>query len=203
MSMRRLVASIETIAEARANGVHVHLPAVVTAVEASAQRCSVIPDLLDRDGRPYPRIDRVPILYPRSETHVSYTAIGVGSRVLLLFLDQPVDGWLEDGRNAAAEAHDRAHDLSDAVAVPGLYPWTEAIAGLPTTGALFGDPAGARLITDDAGKVQLGTASVDVLDVLSDVLFELSTCTAGGAPLSCAATLTALKAAIDTIKGAT
>lgn len=71
-----------------------------------------------------------------------------------------------------------------------------------TTGEIDIKNAGGELKFDASGKLKVQAATEEVLSLLSEIADMLSTCTAAGfgAPLSIAASATALKARIDLVK---
>lgn len=122
--------SLKDILESYLGKLHVALPAEVVRYDHTKQKADVQPLLkrVYRDGRVerMPIIYAVPVIFPR-------TAIGAGDAsmtfpvrpkdtVLLLFSDRSLDEWAQHGGEVAPDDR-RKHDLSDAIAVPGLIPF--------------------------------------------------------------------------------
>lgn len=132
----RLETLIEDIVEDRLADVHTCLPAEVTAFDAARNTVSVQPlikvSLIDDDGdtqeETLPQIEDVPILYPRGAGgKFSMTwPLGSGDIVTLVFAERSLDRWVS-GDGAEANPGDlRKHQLSDAIAIPGGYPFKRA-----------------------------------------------------------------------------
>ncbi|TQE99505.1 MAG: phage baseplate protein [Spiribacter salinus] len=102
----------------------VALPAQVESYDPGTQRASVKP-LINRnyaDGAvaEMPVIAGVPVVWPRGSGASLTMPLNRGDGVLLVFSDRSMDEWLGSG-GAATPSDRRKHDLSDAIAVPGLY----------------------------------------------------------------------------------
>lgn len=78
-----------------------------------------------RDGKTAdaPIIYNVPVAFPRAGEAFISLPIGVGHTVMLVFSDRSLEKWLSSG--ASGEPDDtRKHHVSDAVAIPGGYPFS-------------------------------------------------------------------------------
>jgi hypothetical protein len=72
----------------------------------------------------YPKIVSVPVVFPRSRYFSLTYPIEKDDTVLLVFTERSMDRWLRSG--GTVDPRDpRRHDLTDAVAIPGLYPFSE------------------------------------------------------------------------------
>lgn len=107
----------------------VSLPARVESYDHTTQRASVKPVLRRsyRDGEvdDMPVIPDVPVVFPRSGGASLTMPVQRGDGVLLVFEDRSIDKWLAEGGDVTPD-DPRKHDLSDAVAVPGLYSFADA-----------------------------------------------------------------------------
>jgi hypothetical protein len=110
-----------------------------------------------------PVLPDVPILFPRSKSSTIYWRIDPGSLVMLVFGTFSLEKFLVSNAETIASGtidpqDPRHHDLSDAVAIPGLYPEADPIANF--------DPADIRLINEPEGgprtEVKLGGDTGDV-----------------------------------------
>lgn len=108
--------------------IFVSLPARVERYDHTQQRADVLP-LLRRayaDGvtEDMPVIPDVPVIWPRSGGAQMTMPVKRGDTVMLVFADRAIDNWLSQGGNI--EPNDRRqHDLSDAVAIPGLVSFAD------------------------------------------------------------------------------
>lgn len=111
----------------RLAGLRVGLPARVESYDAAKHKASVQPLILEgyegEDGERaverLPVINDVPVIFPGSGgTRVKFP-IAKGDTVFLTFASSSLDRWLVTG-GEVDPADERRHDLSDAVAIPGL-----------------------------------------------------------------------------------
>lgn len=124
----------EVIKQARKAGavdMRVALPAEVVKYDHQKQRVDVKPLLKKKynDGSvvEMPVIYSVPVAHPRAGKAFVHMPIKKGHNVLLVFVDRSIDKWLSTGGNVDPEDV-RAHHISDAVAYPGLYPFSDPAA---------------------------------------------------------------------------
>lgn len=108
--------------------VHVSMPGRIESYDAGKQEASVQPlikvALADGSEASLPVINHVPVVWPRGGGAILSFPLQSGDKVLLVFSERSLDEWLQQG-GEVAPADPRAHDLSDAVAIPGLYPFSE------------------------------------------------------------------------------
>lgn len=156
-------------------------PAKVTAYDASTQKCSVQPliheGVLDDDGERHverlPVITNVPVIHFGGGGFQITVPVVVGDTVLVVYSDRSLDRWLVRGGEVDPD-DDRAHDLSDAIAITGLRDFAHALASAPTDRIRIGNQAGDVKIDITSTEIQAG----------------------GSAALAKASDLTALKTAI-------
>ncbi len=113
----------------------VSLPARVEKYDETKQRADVKP-LLNRryaDGEEaeLPVIAGVPVVWPRAGGAAMTMPVAKGDGVLLVFADRSIDRWLANGGQVTPD-DPRTHDLSDAVAIPGLAPFADLGKAGPT-----------------------------------------------------------------------
>lgn len=138
----------------------VSLPARVERYDASTQTADVKPLLKDafveEDGtraiESLPVVTNVPVVFPGAGGFRLTFPVRAGDTVLLVFADRSLDAWLAQG-GEASPSDDRRHNLSDAVAIPGLHPnnapWSGAEEGVVT----LGSDAGAAEFVATADRV--------------------------------------------------
>lgn len=186
---------------------HVSLPASVESYDSINQKASVHPllkkEYADGEIASMPVIVNVPVMFPSSNNAILSMPISKGDTGLIIFSERSLDTWLSIG--GEVEPKDpRTHDLSDAIFIPGLYPFDNNRLADPDSVVLLHNDILLKLQNDN--KVAMGTASVEVLDVISQALNLLVNTTvftgdAGTQPLSSASSLSTLKTQIDSIKG--
>jgi hypothetical protein len=156
--------------------VHTALPAKVEKYDPTTQTVDVKPTLkpyaLAEGNVPEPRalpvITNVPLVFPGAGGFRITFPVKVGDVVLLVFSESSLEAWQSsDGQHDLAPGDFRRHNLSDAIAIPGLHtnakPWTGASSSAMTLGKDGGPQVVAR-----ATGIELGGSDADVpLDAVS------------------------------------
>lgn len=140
----------------------VAFPAQVLRYDSEKQLCDVQPLVRDRfqdedDGWTsitLPPIPNVPVCWMRGGGFVMTMPLAVGDIVEILVNDRSLDQWIEQG-GVQDPADQRRHNLSDAVAIPGLHDKQHSIPNVPTDGAMFGAESGPR-VKVTTSQIQLG-----------------------------------------------
>jgi len=173
---------LEAYTRAATRAMHVSLPGKVLAYDAKVNLADVELQILsDREDddeeiivEEYPTLIGVPIVFPRAKNAFFAWEVEPGDRVLVIFCSQAIDQWLGSGQKCAA-GDLRRHDLSHAVAIPGLCPMTEPVpaADRQAGGAAIGVPGGAQIRFTSSG-IKLGTNAVEGIALGKKVDDELS-----------------------------
>ena len=159
--------------DSRLLDLHVALPCRVEKYDAATQTVEVFPmvrrALTDTDGgtqnEDLPILPNVPVLFPRSANFSATWPISPGDFVLVIFCSSAIGTWRATGQ--LSDPIDlRRHDLSHAVAIPGVAPDS---ATIPTAAdaALFE-------VGGSATHVQVGAAATDFVAMNQKVLAELN-----------------------------
>jgi hypothetical protein len=209
------LSEIRDILTDRLRQLNTGLPGRVLSYDSSTRKAEVQPLIKEKfaDGQilTLPRITGVPVIMPATSGSGFIMPIGDGDPVLLLFMQRSIDRWLASG--GVQEAADATmHALSDAVAIPGLFPFTvrhsdgSGVRVFNENGEIrleSGTAASkATIKTQSDGKVALGTQLVELLDEVTKALDATATSIcANGAPLSNSAAIQASSNLIKTIKG--
>jgi hypothetical protein len=178
---------------------HTCMPGQVVKYDSSKNMVDVQPVLKityeNGDVNPLPVITNVPVQFLRSGKAFISVPIKAGDYVTLVFAERSLDIWASQG--GVVDPDDvRKHHLTDAIALPGVYP--------------FSDPAPAHedniLIKNDTSEIQLtpdgkfilkGAADEEVMTIMYDllqVLINALVITAIGPQPFFASTVTALTA---------
>jgi hypothetical protein len=175
MSGTRIPSLVELLTAAidgRLGGVHTALPGRIESYDASTQKATVKPLIqnveLPAEGAEIvdvlPVLHDVPVIFPRTAGFFLSLAVAPGDLVLLVFLERSADLWLHSQGGDTHPVDPRRHDLSDAVALPGLFPFPRALKHSNTSGVKLGSDAanGLCLELTAAGelKVTLGAQPV-------------------------------------------
>ena len=144
-------------------GVHTCLPGVVEAYDAGAKKASVRPVSQRRtvDGGTLspPVISDVPVVFPRtSDASISFP-LGKGDPVLLVFSERSLDAWL-NGQADKVPADPRQWDLTDAIAIPGLFGFGNGPAVVPD--ALNIKYKDASVLIKSDGQVDINDGNLTV-----------------------------------------
>ena len=115
------------IRNALAEQLHTAIPATIETYDFKTQKASVLPviRLLLEDGReiPYPVIAEVPVVWPRGENCSLTMPLRRGNGGLVVFSEQALENWLRRG-GVQTPGAPRQFDLTDAIFIPGCYPFT-------------------------------------------------------------------------------
>lgn len=141
-------------AEAIRRSIHVSLPGRVEKYYADENRADIKPLLKDRvttrEGgellEVLPVIPSVPIVFPRAGGFFITLPVAKGDLVELVFSDRSVDNFLS-GRGTDTDPDDfRMHDLTDAFAILGGYPFGLGVTDSGTDNNLvLGKEGGAQI----------------------------------------------------------
>ncbi len=163
--------------------VNVALPGRVEKWDPATQKADVKPLLqavqVDRDGNDVvdilPVIPDVPVMFPRANDFFMSFPIKVGDHVLLIFNSRSIDIWSQGQGPDTNPVDPRLHDLNDAVALPGFYPFGKPLNDVHPDNIVIGKDGGDSIhIKDDptgmAGSVHLGEENAAEFVVLADKL---------------------------------
>lgn len=160
--------------------VHTSFPAKVTRVDVTIAQCDVQP-LLKRkypDGTvvALPQITNVPICVYRAGQAFISLPVKVGDLVKIDVSERSLDLWLLSG--ALTDPKDpRRFNLSDAMAYPGVYPFSNPPVGASATNVVIKNGSGTMELTPN-GKFKMQGALYEmftVLVALADTLIAAKT----------------------------
>lgn len=124
-----LTSAIEnTIRTLLASEVHTCLPGRIETYEFKKQRATVKPLIkkkyLDGDIQELPVLTNVPVVFPRTKKSGITFPLVRGDGVLIAFSERALERWKSSGRDAEP-GDPRKFDLSDGVAIPGLFSFAD------------------------------------------------------------------------------
>lgn len=120
--------AIKSQINSRLDHLHTSFPATIIEYDAATQKATIQPmiERLDSSGdsfKPAP-IHGVPILFPSAGTGILSFPVKSGDHVLVVVSERSLDNYLySDGTNPLNPEDRKTHDMSDAIAIPGLYPY--------------------------------------------------------------------------------
>ena len=200
---------VKAIESHLAGELHVSMPGRIERYSSATQRADIQPLLrrvvIGEDGSriAYRRavVPNVPIMFLGGGGFRTTYPVAVGDTALLIFVDVSIDRWKTTG-NEVDPGDDRAHSVTDAVALVGLRarPWTSAPGNVATTGM-----DGGPVVEYSATEIRVGGAGAQptilapayraaenlVLDAIATAIAAIP----GGGPAA-----TALRAVITTFK---
>lgn len=165
--------------DARMLDVHTSMPGMVVSYDAATQTADVQPMLRrpmrDQDGErvveELPVVPGVPVLFPRTASAFVSLPIAAGDFVLLAFCEGSIDAWRGTG-DVADPGDERRHNLSHAVAIPGVYPAAQALGDAHSTNVVIGHDGGTQIHVQPGGSggVLIGGAAAAEPMILGQTL---------------------------------
>lgn len=200
---------IKDAVEQRLTEVHVCLPAQVVSYDSSKQMATVQPSFLRKyqtgEVVQMPVINNVPVAFPRAGKAYLSLPMNAGDHVLLVFSERSLDVWLSAG--GIVDPNDsRKHHISDAIAIPGCYPFNNPISGASSSDVVLGNDQ-SKIVLQPSGKFKIQKTGGDELFDLIDQLFQLFAATTtmtlmGPQPFVNSAQYLLLQAKFAAMKGA-
>lgn len=190
------------------NDFSVCLPGRIEKYDAVTQKADVKPliqkQYVDGETQPLPIVVGVPVVFPGAgnRARLNMSVLEPGDFVLMLFCDRAIDKWVQSGRDLPPPDR-RQHDLTDAIAIAGLNPFTGFDNPEPDVVGISYKDAKFRLQPD--GRITIGNAATELLDILDRTLTEISaiTVTVSGVPtpINNIPNFVALRAELSLLKG--
>lgn len=192
----------------RVNDIQVALPGRVEAYNALTQQAEVQPLLQDayndsdNDGERTvirrPKITSVPVCFPGSGAFRITWPVNPGDTVLLVFSSSSLDTWLAVG-GEVDPGDDRHHNISDAMAIPGLFDFAHVPTQAPTNAMVFHASSGLFGGPSSAQSIIRGDAFMSALDTfLSSMITAINGITSASPGSIAAAAITTAKGVFDT-----
>ena len=159
---------LRTAVDLALSDVHTALPGRVEKYEARKQKADVKP-LLKRtiiaEGgeeiiEEMPIIRDVPVVFPRAGGFFISFPIQKDDYVLLIFNERSIDKFVTGDGGVPDPVDLRMHNLSDAVAIPGFYPFAQALTDADKENLVIGKAGGCQVhLTPN--EVHLGAKNPD------------------------------------------
>lgn len=220
-SPNTLAAAIDNSVLYQLMNIHTAFPARVISYDYTTRKATLQP-LIDkkyRDGttQPMPKLNNVPVIMPQAGSFFVNYPVNAGDTCLVMCCERSIDAWLQNGQQAPPN-DPRKFDLSDAVAIMGLSPFSVSSLAANNSDVVIGY-AGSKITIRSNGDISINTSNrvamgsnaglipVEVLDIISKMLdiLENSVTTALGAPIIGGVPVVGpyalLKTAINSIKG--
>lgn len=135
------------------NILKVAVPGIIQSFDPQTQTVTVKPALREnitkedfsKEWQDVPLLLDVPIVIPRSGGYSLTMPIKAGEECLVVFLDSCMDAWFSFG-GIQNQIEKRRHDLSDAVAIIGLYSQPHVITNYSTDSCQLRNDEGTAYI---------------------------------------------------------
>ncbi len=144
------------------------MPGIIESFNTSEQTVSVyvaIRELIDTYGnlswQDIPVLVDVPIVLPRAGGYVLTMPINKGDECLVIFADTCIDGWWQSG-GIQNQVEIRRHDLSDGIAIIGLWSQPKVIPDYSMSGAQLRSINGSASITLTDDEIILSADSIKI-----------------------------------------
>ncbi len=149
-------------------GIRVAMPGIVQSFNSEEQTVTVkcaVREKVDLNGiqtwTEIPLLLDVPIVLPRAGGYVLTMPVQRGDECLVIFSDNCIDGWWQSG-GVQNQVEIRRHDLSDGIAVMGLWSQPNIVPGYSTDGAQLRSVDGGASITISGGSISIKASSVNI-----------------------------------------
>lgn len=168
---------IRRAVKAGALSLRVCLPCEVIKVSGN-QKVDVQPTLqvryIDQDfGTNMPAIQNVPVSMPMGADYSIKLPVAAGDTGHLVFADRSLDAWLAGGGEIVDPQDSRQHDISDAIFVPGLVPFSNQTTD-ETTDLVVTNGKGI-LKVQKAGTLIFTNGENELMDLLTQITQQAQT----------------------------
>jgi len=166
---------IKTMIDNSLINLHTAMPAIVESFDPIKKEISAVPaikrKLSSGEVNDLPLIENIPICYPQSSSALISFPLKKGDSVMLIFSERSLDLWKSKG--GKVNPNDvRKHDLSDAVAIPGVFSKNKGLPAHAENLVIQHNDATINMSPDN--KFSIGNNSQELLTILSDLLTALS-----------------------------
>jgi hypothetical protein len=184
--------------------IYTALPGKIVSFDPASQTATVKPLYKPRhNGQPVemPELLEVPVVMQRGGGFVFTHPIKAGDGVLLQFQARDMSKWYSTGE-ASEAASARMHDLSDAVAIPGLEPAPRKLAAYnPTNFEIRSEDGQTKIEISPDGKFRFASSSGEsLLTILEEFMTVMMDHTNTGMPHDQAGAVAGLIARLSQLK---
>lgn len=142
-----------------------------------------------------PIINNVPVAFPRANNAALTFPLKKDDSVLLLFSQRSMDSWKSEG-GVISVNDPRTFNISDAIAIPGVYPMNKKVTVDPNKFVMRYGSAKVSITEDktveieakigkikvtDQGKVTIGNGTIDLVALVDEILTGIQALTVGTA----------------------
>jgi hypothetical protein len=130
-------------------------------------------DGTETEAESVPVIPNVPVLTLGGGGYFAHFPLQQGDQVLVLYADRSLDMWKEKG-GEVDPAFTHTHEVTDAIAIPGVRAWSEALSGTNANNLVIGseDDPSLRIVFDGT-NILLSENAAQFVALANKVLTEL------------------------------
>jgi len=138
-----------------------------------------------------PVIPDVPVQFPGGSNKQAWLRMPLtaGDPGLVVFTDRCLDDWRRGTGSPQTPTSNRAHDLSDAIFIPGVMTDSGAVGWTETQAVQIKNSA-MSIILHPSGKVEIKGPGAELIETLWTIWTSMLTATAGGFPFTNTADIT-------------
>ena len=145
---------------------HTAMPGQIESYDSTTAKANILP-LINRqlpDGTilQLPVIQQVPVCWPRTSQGIIHFPLQRGDGVLVIFSERSLDEWLTAGGSVAPEDK-RIMDLTDAIAIPGLFDFSKTTPALNDNASLNIIFKEQSIRIDGSGNISIGASSTQAV----------------------------------------
>lgn len=166
------------------NNTHTSLPGSILSYDFATQKATVQPTINKQltNGQivKLPVLENVPVIFPASGGASLTMPVLPGDTCLLIFCERSIDDWITEGgdtEGVITPSDPRKFDMSDAVCIVGLKPFSGTFPPRINNTDLLLNLGTSSLALQPAGKVALGATGLPIVGTveLFDALFVVFT----------------------------
>jgi len=187
------------------SNIHTCMPATIVSYDYTLQKAVVKPQLNRKyQGNQvleFPNLINVPVVFPRTANFSIHFPLNAGDKVMILFSERSLEEWLQQGDQVTPN-DPRKFDLSDAIAIVGLYDFSETSPAEDNENFIikFGS---AKLKINPDGTYCFHGASEELMNILDELfsILQLAKVASFGSPFVNVLDFQALQIRFNTLKG--
>ena len=161
--------------------VHTCLPARIEKYDEATQKANIAPLLkkkykFEDTPEDLPVITSVPVQWPSANAGAAFIHLPLkaGDLGVVIFSERSIDTWLAGEGDSVSPEDPRHHDLSDAIFIPGVLPFKQALS-ISNPDSLFVKNGDAEVELTGSGNVNIlgGNVTLDastLIDILATTI---------------------------------
>ena len=172
--MDDIINFVQKLNSSISSGLRVCMPGTIESYDFSVQRASIKISMkeLYNNGKEldYPIVNGVPVVFMAAGGASITLPVNRGDTCLLIFADRDMSAWLRGGIGGKPDST-RVHNLSDAIAIMGLQPFSKA-GGAKNNDDLAINYAGSTISIAKDGEINITTTKSVNLKSVENINIE-------------------------------